>query len=326
MSKQATLQSFFAAKPSPKRVASEAAQAPSPKRLATQPVAVLGKDSTDAPQSVPEASVPSTSSTLTNTTSAPSAAAKPVLQSGAVAPAAASTQPSAQQQSVLQALLTDEGWKSALKNEFRKPYFQRLETFLKAEWKQHQVYPVRDHIFRAMNTCPLDNVKVVILGQDPYHNVGQAMGLSFSVPRGQPVPSSLKNIYTELRTDCQCTPPTHGDLQQWADQGVLLLNTSLTVRAHQANSHAKKGWEDFTDAAIKALSTNRKGLVFLLWGRNAQQKAAKGVIDKGRHHVLMSAHPSGLSANKGFFGCKHFSQANTFLQKEGLQPINWQLA
>lgn len=242
------------------------------------------------------------------------------------ASANASQAPTEHRKLKLQDLLMEEGWCTALEAEFKKHYFHRLDTFLQSEWEQHSVFPAQEHIFRAMNSCPIDSVRVVILGQDPYHNVGQAMGLSFSVPRGHPVPSSLNNIYRELRTDCGCMPPKHGDLQEWANQGVLLLNTALTVRAHTAASHAKKGWEDFTDAAIRAMSKQREGLVFLLWGKHAQVKATKGIIDAKRHHVLQCAHPSGLSANKGFFGSKHFSQANDLLVKQGMPAINWQIS
>lgn len=220
-------------------------------------------------------------------------------------------------------LLADESWRRELGREFKKPYMAKLETFLHQEWASHKVFPPQNLIFRAMNGTPFDQVRVVILGQDPYHNDGQAMGLSFSVPAGQKVPSSLQNIYKELKDDCGCQPPKHGDLQAWSDQGVLLLNAALTVRAHEANSHAKKGWQELTTAAIKALSARRRGLVFLLWGKNAQ--AVEPLIAQGKHHVLKSVHPSGLSAHRGFFGCKHFSKANQLLVTEGMPPIDWQI-
>ena len=223
------------------------------------------------------------------------------------------------------ALLVEETWRETLEGEFKKEYWGNLKSFLGREWKSGaKVFPAAGNIFRAFNTCPMERVKVVILGQDPYHDDGQAMGLSFSVPKGWKVPSSLQNIYKELGTDLGCKKPTHGDLDKWATQGVLMLNASLTVRAHQANSHSKKGWEVFTDAAIRALSKRRRGLVFLLWGKNAQEK--ERLIDKsGGHKVLKSPHPSGLSAHRGFYGCKHFSQANDFIAKNGGAPVDWQI-
>jgi uracil-DNA glycosylase len=172
---------------------------------------------------------------------------------------------------------------------------------------------------------PNVKVRVVVLGQDPYFNPGEAMGLSFSVPRGVRAPSSLRNIYKELGTDVGATPPRHGDLEKWCRQGVLLLNAALTVRAGAPNSHAKAGWHAFTTAAVAALARRRKGLVFLLWGRFAQDRAAAAAVDASRHHLLKSAHPLGLSASRGFFGCKHFSQANALLQAQGLPPIDWQI-
>lgn len=222
-------------------------------------------------------------------------------------------------------LLVEDTWRGALEGEFGKQYWSGLKKFLVGEWGSgKKVFPAPGNIFRAFNTCPMEQVKVVILGQDPYHDDGQAMGLSFSVPRGWKVPSSLQNIFKELGTDLGCTKPTHGDLDGWATQGVLMLNASLTVRAHQANSHSKKGWETFTDAAVRALAKNRSGLVFLLWGKNAQEK--ERLIDRSKgHKVLKSPHPSGLSAHRGFYGCKHFSQANTFIEKNGGGPIDWQI-
>ncbi|KAK9822170.1 hypothetical protein WJX81_004439 [Elliptochloris bilobata] len=218
-------------------------------------------------------------------------------------------------------LLTEETWRRELAGELERPHAVRLTAFLATEWRTQSVFPSQPLIFRAFNSCPFERVRVVIIGQDPYHNDGQAMGLSFSVPPGQKVPSSLQNMYRELADDCGCAVPNHGDLEKWASQGVFLLNAVLTVRAHAAASHAKHGWEPITDAAIRALSAHRKGLVFMLWGRFAQQKAA--LIDTSRHHVLTAAHPSGLSARKGFFGCKHFSKANALLAKEGLPQIDW---
>lgn len=224
----------------------------------------------------------------------------------------------------LASLLVEPSWAALLGEELGRPYFRDLERFVHAEWGgSKMVFPPKDAVFRAFNSCPVDQVKVVILGQDPYHDIGQAMGLSFSVPEGKAVPSSLRNIYKELREDCGAAVPRHGNLEKWAQQGVLLLNAVLTVRAHQAGSHAKKGWEKFTEAAISKLSQQRSGVVFLLWGRYAQDKAR--VICPSSHHVLTAAHPSGLSANRGFFGCRHFSKANELLQKEGQLPIDWQI-
>lgn len=226
----------------------------------------------------------------------------------------------------LRDLVVDPGWSNVLHVEFDKPYMAKVQVMLESEWKgSTPIFPPPGSIFRAFNATPLDRVKVVILGQDPYHDVGQAMGLCFSVPQGQKVPSSLQNMYKELKSDLgSFTPPPHGNLEKWAHQGVFLLNTVLTVRAHQANSHAKKGWEVFTDAAIRAISaTAADGVVFLLWGKQAQDK--QGLIDKKRHHVLAAPHPSGLSAHRGFYGCKHFSQCNELLRKGGKQPIDWQI-
>lgn len=219
-------------------------------------------------------------------------------------------------------LLTEPSWRALLEGEMGGGYFQDLEAFVRGEWAGGQlVFPLKDCIFRALNSVPVGRVKVVILGQDPYHDLGQAMGLSFSVPEGKAVPSSLRNMYKELQADCGCPPGRHGNLEKWAQQGVLLLNAVLTVRAHAAASHAKRGWEAFTDAAIARLSAERRGVVFLLWGRYAQDKGKH--IDKSRHHVLTAAHPSGLSAHRGFFGCRHFSKANALLQQEGQVPIDW---
>lgn len=215
-------------------------------------------------------------------------------------------------------------WKEKLLDEFSKPYMRQLKAFLQEEQRHYTVFPPNASIFNAFNQTPFYTVKVVILGQDPYHNVGQAHGLSFSVPRGVDIPPSLRNIYKELQSDiADFKIPTHGELSGWARQGVLLLNATLTVRAHTAGSHQKKGWEQFTDQAIRALSAGREGIIFLLWGRFAQQKAA--LIDSQRHHILMAAHPSPLSAYNGFFGCGHFSKANDFLRVQGKSPIDWQL-
>lgn len=216
-------------------------------------------------------------------------------------------------------------WLHVLENEFEKPYMKVLKSFLLEEkQKGFTVYPKNGDIFNAFNHTPFDKVKVVILGQDPYHGQGQAHGLSFSVQKGIAVPPSLKNIYKELSEEfSDFKTPNHGDLTSWADQGVLLLNATLTVRAHEAGSHQNKGWEIFTDHVISVLSAQRSGLVFLLWGRYAQQK--ESLIDTKKHFVLKAAHPSPFSAYNGFFGSNHFSKANEILKKEGLTPINWQI-
>ena len=215
-------------------------------------------------------------------------------------------------------------WKRALESEFDATYMRELRAFLVAERAAgHRIYPPMSLVFNAFEHTPFDAVKVVIVGQDPYHGDGQAMGLSFSVPRGIDVPPSLRNMFRELEDDLGVARATHGDLSAWADQGVLLLNTSLTVRAHEAGSHAGRGWERLTDAAIQALADQREGIVFLLWGRHAQAKRA--MIDHRRHLVLCAAHPSPLSASKGFFGCRHFSQANEYLAARGETPIDWSL-
>jgi len=217
----------------------------------------------------------------------------------------------------------EEGWKEALHAEFGKAYFQQLKAFLVQEKADGQViYPAGSLIFNAFDQTPFGAVKVVILGQDPYHGPGQAHGLSFSVPRGVAVPPSLQNIYQELVADVGIAKPAHGNLESWASQGVLLLNSILTVRAQQAASHQGKGWELFTDAAIRALNEQRGGLVFMLWGSYAQKKGE--MIDTARHLVLKSVHPSPLSAYRGFLGCKHFSQANAYLAQHGKTPIDWQ--
>ena len=213
-------------------------------------------------------------------------------------------------------------WKEKLANEFEKPYFAQLVQMVKQEYSQYTCYPPGRLIFNAFNLCPFDKVKVVIIGQDPYHERGQAMGLSFSVPDGVPMPPSLINIFKELEQDLGISMPLTGNLTRWAEQGVMLLNATLTVRAHIAGSHQGKGWETFTDAAIKALNEGREHLVFILWGGYARSKAA--FIDKTKHLVLQSVHPSPLSANRGgWFGNHHFSQANNFLESYGIQPVNW---
>lgn len=218
----------------------------------------------------------------------------------------------------------ESGWKAVLEPEFGKPYMQELKQFLMTEKRTYAVYPSSDLIFNAFNHTPFSEVKVVILGQDPYHNVGQAHGLSFSVPPGVGIPPSLRNMYQELAADVPgFQVPNHGDLTAWANRGVLLLNATLTVRAHTAGSHQGRGWETFTDQAIATLSARRQGVIFMLWGRYAKNKAA--LIDHRRHHILTAAHPSPFSAYNGFFGCKHFSKANAFLVQQGLAPVNWQV-
>jgi uracil-DNA glycosylase len=226
----------------------------------------------------------------------------------------------------LESLFTEKTWLDVFaENEFQKSYFKQLSAFLSNEFKTQKVFPPKEHIFRCFNTLPIDKVKVVIIGQDPYHNYNQAMGLCFSVNKGIQTPGSLLNMYKELKSDLNCRIPTHGDLSKWQSQGILMLNTSLTVRAHNANSHSKKGWEQFTDKAIEELAKARKNIVFLLWGKNAQDKE-KLIKRSGREHlVLKSAHPSGLSAHRGFFGNKHFSQTNAYLKKNMIEPIDWQI-
>ena len=216
----------------------------------------------------------------------------------------------------------DSSWLEVLRPQFDAPYFAELKSFLVAERQQYTCYPKGGDIFAAFDRTPFDKVKVVILGQDPYHEPGQAMGLCFSVPQGIAVPPSLVNIIKEINSDLGTNIPlTCGDLSGWAEQGVLLLNATLTVRAHQAGSHQRHGWELFTDAAIRELSQRRRGIVFLLWGSYAIAKS--NFIDKGKHHILTAPHPSPLSAYRGFFGCRHFSQANQYLAAEGLTPIDW---
>lgn len=218
----------------------------------------------------------------------------------------------------------EESWKKELKDEFSKIYFQQIATFLKTEKALNKViYPPGNLIFNAFDKTPFDRVKVVLLGQDPYHGFGQAHGLSFSVPDGVNPPPSLINIFKELRSDIGMNIPETGNLTKWALQGVLLLNAVLTVRANEPASHAKYGWMDFSNAVITKLSEKKEGIVFLLWGKFAQEKQA--LIDETKHLVLKAAHPSPFSADKGFFGCKHFSRTNEYLIKQKKEPINWSL-
>lgn len=216
----------------------------------------------------------------------------------------------------------DNSWREHIGAEFEKPYFSALTDFVRHEYTTTTCYPPGALIFNAFNLCPFDRVKVVIIGQDPYHEPGQAQGLSFSVPEGVPFPPSLQNIFKEIQLDLGKPMPPTGDLTRWAEQGVLLLNATLTVRAHQAASHQRHGWEQFTDAAIRALNAERENLVFILWGGYARSKAQ--LIDRSRHLVLESVHPSPLSANRGgWFGNHHFSQCNAYLREHGEQEIDW---
>ncbi len=215
----------------------------------------------------------------------------------------------------------EESWYEALRNEFESPYFAGIKEYLIEEKRQYVVYPPSNLIFNAFNLTPFDKVKVVILGQDPYHNIGQAHGLAFSVPDGIQIPPSLQNIFKELNSDIGMPIPQSGNLENWAREGVLLLNASLTVRANMAASHARIGWQQFTDAAIRALSDKKEHLVFILWGNYAIAK--ESLIDHSKHLVLKTVHPSPLSASRGFFGCHHFSQTNQYLINNGIQPINW---
>jgi len=215
-------------------------------------------------------------------------------------------------------------WKEALKEEFDKPYFENIVKYLKAEKELKRIiYPAGQNIFNAFDTTPIDRVKILILGQDPYHGAGQAHGLCFSVRKNVPPPPSLVNIFKELKTDIGIESPSNGDLTPWAEQGVFLLNASLTVRAGEPMSHSKIGWAEFTDAVIKKISDEREHAVFVLWGRFAQEK--ERLINAARHLILKSAHPSPLSANNGFFGCRHFSKANEYLAKCGIDPVDWKL-
>lgn len=216
----------------------------------------------------------------------------------------------------------DESWKTILKSEFESPYFEDLTEFVKEQYSQHTCFPKGKEIFSAFNQCSFNDVKVVIIGQDPYHGVGQANGLCFSVKPGIALPPSLINIFKEIETDLNTPCPKDGNLERWAKQGVLLLNATLTVRAHEAGSHQKRGWETFTDAVIQAISDSKKNVVFLLWGGFAKKKGKN--INEEKHCVLTSGHPSPLSANRGYwFGNKHFSQANTYLKETGQEPIVW---
>ncbi len=215
----------------------------------------------------------------------------------------------------------EESWKEQLKDEFEKPYFKSLITFVKDEYQEHTIYPPGKLIFNAFDLCPFDQVKVVIIGQDPYHGPGQAHGLCFSVHDGIAFPPSLRNIFKEIQADLDQPIPTTGNLTRWAEQGVLLLNATLTVRAHTAGSHQRKGWEQFTDAVIAKLAEEKENIVYFLWGSYAQKKGA--IIDAQKNLVLKSVHPSPLSASRGFFGNHQFSKANTYLQNLRLQPIQW---
>ncbi len=214
-------------------------------------------------------------------------------------------------------------WLEAVGEEFKKPYYKELYEFVKEEYSTNTVYPPADDIFNALHLTALKDVKVLVLGQDPYHGANQAHGLSFSVLPGQRIPPSLRNIYQELHDDLGCGIPNNGYLEKWAKQGVLMLNTVLTVRAHKANSHQGKGWEHFTDAIIEAVNAQDRPIVYLLWGRPAQKKSS--MLNNPRHLVLKAPHPSPYSADTGFFGCRHFSQANEFLQSHGIAPIDWQI-
>jgi len=216
-----------------------------------------------------------------------------------------------------------DSWKNILAGEFSSPYFSDLKKFLMEEKKRYRIYPPGKQIFNAFDKTPFERVKVVIIGQDPYHGQGQAHGLCFSVPFGIKPPPSLINIFKEIRDDLGLPVPNHGNLEYWAMQGVMLLNATLSVRANQAGSHQGKGWEEFTNSVIKTLSEQKEGLVFLLWGRFAQEKAV--LIDDGKHHLLTAAHPSPFSARNGFFGCRHFSKANKILEEKGDSPIDWRV-
>ena len=212
-------------------------------------------------------------------------------------------------------------WKDILAPEFEKPYFEELTQFVKEEYAAHRVYPRGSNIFRAFDKCPFERLKVVIIGQDPYHGPGQAHGLCFSVADGVPFPPSLQNIFKEVASDIGTPIPPTGELDRWAEQGVLLLNAVLTVRAHAAASHAGQGWEQFTDAVVRAIAQRKEGIVYMLWGSYAQKKGA--IADPTRNLILKAVHPSPLSAYRGFFGCKHFSAANDYLTAQGKEPIHW---
>lgn len=212
-------------------------------------------------------------------------------------------------------------WKELLKEEFDKPYFEELISFVKEEYATRRIYPRGSNIFRAFDKCPVEKLKVVIIGQDPYHGPGQANGLCFSVGDGVPFPPSLRNIFQEVSTDTGAPIPSSGNLDRWAEQGVLLLNAVLTVREHEAASHAGRGWEQFTDAVVRAIAARKEGIVYLLWGSYAQRKGA--IADPQKNCILKSVHPSPLSVYRGFWGCKHFSKANNYLIAHGQTPINW---
>ncbi|MBR5594901.1 MAG: uracil-DNA glycosylase [Alistipes sp.] len=214
-----------------------------------------------------------------------------------------------------------EDWKAVIGEEFSKPYFEELISFVKQEYATSQVFPAGRNIFRAFDKCPFDNVKVVIIGQDPYHGDGQANGLCFSVNDGVPFPPSLKNIFKEVHDDVGTPIPTSGELDRWAEQGVLLLNSVLTVKAHNAASHAGHGWEIFTDAVVRAIAERKEGVVYMLWGSYAQRKGA--IANPQKNLILHSVHPSPLSSYRGFFGCKHFSKANEYLKSIGKEEIKW---
>ena len=214
-----------------------------------------------------------------------------------------------------------EDWKAILQEEFDKPYFEELVSFVKDEYGRGTVYPAGRNIFRAFDRCPVDKLKVVIIGQDPYHGPGQANGLCFSVGEGVAFPPSLQNILKEVRDDVGAPMPLSGELERWAEQGVLLLNAVLTVRAHEAASHAGHGWERFTDAVVRAIAERKEGIVYMLWGSYAQKKGS--IADPSRNLILKAVHPSPLSAYRGFFGCKHFSAANAYLTSIGKEPIEW---
>lgn len=215
----------------------------------------------------------------------------------------------------------EESWKDILTDEFSAEYFQQLCSFLVNERKNQRIYPPESKVFEAFNLTPFHDVKVVIIGQDPYHGEGQAHGLCFSVPEGIRIPPSLRNIFKEIQSDLSIEPAVNGNLEKWARQGVLLLNATLTVRAEQAGSHQKKGWEQFTDAVIRKVSEEGSGIIFMLWGAYAERKA--DLIDASKHHILKAPHPSPLSAHRGFFGCSHFSSANTILRKQGQEEVEW---
>ncbi|MFI3323318.1 MAG: uracil-DNA glycosylase [Rikenellaceae bacterium] len=212
-------------------------------------------------------------------------------------------------------------WQHSLEAEFNKPYFEQLSAFIADEYASSEVFPPRAELFAALEQCPLESVKVVIIGQDPYHDVGQAHGLCFSVADGIKIPPSLVNIFKEIERDLLIAPPSSGNLERWAQQGVLMLNAVLSVRAHQAASHAKHGWEKFTDAIVQTVAQRRTGVVYMLWGKYAQTKCA--MVDPTKNLILQSVHPSPLSAYRGFLGCGHFSAANSYLEQQGQKPIEW---